>query len=73
LDAEGRPSEIKIESFGLDSGTRIVYSDYTEQAGGAYPRSVQVVLPDGASGFTAHFDIVEVGPSEKKHAKAARR
>jgi hypothetical protein len=73
LDSAGHPDEIKIESSGLDSGTRIVYSDYTETAGGAYPRFVQVVLPDGRTGVTAQFDDLEVGQLEIKHVKAAHK
>lgn len=73
LDSANRPSEVDLQSPGLNSGLRILYSDYTQEKGGCYPRTVQIILPDRAGGVEARFDRVEVGLPENKYAKVASR
>jgi hypothetical protein len=73
LDSAHRPSEIKLESAGLPSGLRIMYSDYTEQGGTWYPQTIQVILPDGVRGIEARFDTVRIDrdylTSARSHSK----
>jgi len=66
LDPARRPAEIKVESAGLNYGMRILYSDYTDQQGGAYPKTLQVIFPGAATHVEARFNKVEVGRSEDK-------
>jgi hypothetical protein len=73
LDSANRPCEIELQSSGLNSGLRILYADYTQENGGFYPRTVQIILPDRAGGIEARFDRVEVGLAENKYAKVASR
>jgi hypothetical protein len=67
LDPESRPREIRLESAGLSSGQKIVYSNYVQKAAFFYPMSLQVILP-GASGtgFELRFADVELNPADVK-------
>jgi hypothetical protein len=61
LDSANRPSEIIIEPAGQSPSRRIVYSDYADLSGSLYPKTMQIVLPDGARGIEARFDSVQIG------------
>jgi hypothetical protein len=60
LDPEFRPSEITLESTGLDSGLRILYTDYTKLGSSYYPRHAEVILPDASR----HGVVVQFGQFE---------
>lgn len=60
LDPDFRPSEITLESTGLDSGLRILYTDYTKLGSSYYPRHAQVILPDASR----HGVVVQFGQFE---------
>jgi hypothetical protein len=69
LDSANHPSEIRLESSGLSSGLRVLYSDYIEQGGVVYPKTLQVILPDGAHGIEARFETVQIGAPEKSSSR----
>jgi hypothetical protein len=72
LDSANRPSEILIEPAGESPSRRILYSDYAELAGSLYPKTMQIVLPDGASGIEARFDTVQIGAMPESRPKNRR-
>jgi hypothetical protein len=67
LDQDSRPKEILLESAGLSSGRKVVYSGYIQKENFFYPKSLQVILP-GASGtgFELRFQDVELNPANIK-------
>jgi hypothetical protein len=72
LDSANRPSEIILEPAGQSPSRRILYSDYTELAGTLYPKTMQIVLPDGARGIEARFDTLQIGAMPEGHPKKRR-
>jgi hypothetical protein len=72
LDAAYMPSEIRAEPPVAGSGLRMLYSDYVQQGSLYYPKTTQIVLPDGAQGIEARFDTVEIVSSQNsdKHVSA---
>jgi len=68
LSADFRPTEIALESTGLDSGLKILYSDYVQKGSAYYPRKTQVVLPDAAHqrGFEVEFGDFDLNPPDIK-------
>lgn len=67
LDSASRPVEIKLESTGLNSGLRIIFSDYVVQGGGVYPKETQIVLPTTPPrGLQARYENVQLSPSGVK-------
>ena len=70
LDPEFRPREIALESTGLDSGLRIMYSEYAAEKNTAYPKHMQVILPDAARhGVEVQFSQIDLGPAEMAPGK----
>jgi len=64
LDQDFRPKEIVLESAGLDSGRKILYSGYLQKETSFYPKSIQLILPGAAgNGFELKFLNVELNPS----------
>ena len=70
LDSAHRPCEIELESSGLSSGLRILYSDYTQERGVFYPKAMQIILPDRAGGVEMRFNTVQAGLSENRAVRA---
>jgi hypothetical protein len=68
LNAASRPSEIKEES-----GRRMLYSDYVQLGSGYYPKTTQIILPDGAQGVEARFDTVQIGSLPKSYQKMSSK
>jgi hypothetical protein len=64
LDAACRPSEIRVESPGPGAGLRMLYSDYVQQGSAYYPKTTQIILPNGTQGVEARFDTVQIGSSQ---------
>lgn len=63
LDPDLRPAELALESTGLNTGLRVMYSDYSKQEGAYYPRRMQVILPDAARhGVEVQFTTLELNP-----------
>ena len=73
LDSAHRPCEIELESSGLSSGLRMLYSDYMQERGVFYPKAMQIILPDRAGGVEMRFNTVQPGLSESRAAKAPSR
>ena len=69
LDPDFRPKEILLESAGLDTGRKIVYSAYFQKADAYYPKTIQLILPGaGSNGFELKFADVELSPSNVNDA-----
>jgi hypothetical protein len=69
LDPDFRPKEILLESAGLATGRKIVYSGYVQKDGASYPMSLQVILPGAAgTGFELKFLDIEFHPSDVNDA-----
>jgi hypothetical protein len=65
LDADMRPREILLELGGLDQGTKLLYSDYTQLRTAFYPKTMQVQRPGAATnGIEVRFDTVELNPPD---------
>ena len=63
LDADRRPREIVLVSGGLESGLKVLYSDYAQAGPAFYPKGMQVLRPDSTSnGIEVKFDTVELNP-----------
>jgi hypothetical protein len=62
LDSAHRPSEIRVETSGPGTGLTVLYSDYTEQGGISYPKTTQILLPNGITGVEARFDTFQLAP-----------
>ena len=73
LDAAYRPSEIKAESPVPGSGLRMLYSDYVLQGSVYYPKTTQIVLPDGAQGIEARFDTVQIVSSQNSYKRVSSK
>jgi hypothetical protein len=67
LDAAYRPNEIKVESPILGSGLKMLYSDYVREATVYYPKTTQIILPNGAQGVEARFDTVQIDFSQHSY------
>jgi hypothetical protein len=73
LDAAYRPSEIKAESPVPGSGLRMLYSDYALQGSVYYPKTTQIILPDGAQGIEARFDTVRLVSSQNSYKQVSSK
>jgi hypothetical protein len=73
LDAAYRPSEIQAESPVPGSGLRMLYSDYVLQGSAYYPKTTQIVLPDGVQGIEARFDTVQTVSSQNSYKKVSSK
>jgi hypothetical protein len=73
LDAAYRPSEVKAESPGPGSGLRMLYSDYVLQGSVYYPKTTQIILPDGAQGIEARFDTVQIVSSQNSYKRVSSK
>ena len=69
LDAAFRPCEIKVESPVAGAGIRMLYSDYVQQGSAFYPKTTQIILPDGPHGIEARFNTVQIGPLQNSDKK----
>jgi hypothetical protein len=70
LDPDLRPAEIALESTGLNTGLRIMYSDYSKHESAYYPRHLQVILPDAARhGVEVQFTTIELNPQAAPGSK----
>jgi hypothetical protein len=70
LDPDLRPAELALESTGLNTGLRIMYSDYSKQESAYYPRHLQVILPDTARhGVEVQFKTIELNPQAPPGSK----
>lgn len=69
LDAANRPTKITMDTADPVSAHTIFYSDYVDLGGSAYPRTTQIMLPDGASGIEARFDTVRIAAMPENHPK----
>ena len=60
LDSESRPIEIRMESGGLDTSTRVLYSEYVKFGPIALPRNTSIVLPGDRYGIEIRYDQIEL-------------
>src|ERR1017187_2145946 len=68
IGTDMRPREILFES-GLNKGLKIIYSDYVESAGTAYPLSLEIQYLDSEHhGVAAKFRSVVLNPADVKDA-----
>jgi hypothetical protein len=73
LDAANRPSEVKTESPVPGSSLRMLYSDYVLQGSFYYPKTTQIILPDGAQGIEARFDTVQIVASQNSYKQVSSK
>jgi hypothetical protein len=73
LDAAYRPSEIQAESPVPGSGLRMLYSDYVLQGSAYYPKTTQIILPDGVQGIEARFDTVQIVSSQNTYKQVSSK
>ncbi len=66
VDASSLPSEVALESAGLNGGTRVLYSRYADLGGFMYPRETEVVLSGGNDGVALRFDRIVCLPRASK-------
>jgi hypothetical protein len=67
IGADHRPREIVYEAGLLDKGLRILYSEYAERNGAAYPLSMEIQLPDAERhGLKLQLGAVELNPTDVK-------
>jgi hypothetical protein len=69
LDSAYRPNKITMETSDALSAHTILYSDYVQIGDGFYPKTAQVMLPDGVSGIEARFDTVQIAAMPAGHPK----
>jgi hypothetical protein len=69
LDLAYHPSKITIETADAPSVHTIFYSDYVEIGGASYPKTTQLMLPDGVNGIEARFDTVQIAAMPASHPK----
>jgi hypothetical protein len=69
LDFAYRPSKIIMEMADALSAHTIFYSDYVEIGGSFYPKTTQIMLPDGVNGIDARFDTVQIAAMPASHPK----
>jgi hypothetical protein len=74
LDSGYRPKEIRIESAGLHSGFRILFSAYESQRRTSYPKMTQVLLPGAPRrGVFVSFEKLELNPAADAGSVATRK
>jgi hypothetical protein len=60
LDSAHRPTEIRV------AGLKVLYSDYAQQGDISYPKTTQIIQPDGVTGVEARLDTLQIAPSESR-------
>jgi hypothetical protein len=73
LDAAYRPSEIQAASPAPGSGLRMLYSDYVLRGSAYYPKTTQIILPDGVQGIEARFDTVQIVSSQNSYKQVSSK
>jgi len=69
VGADMRPREILLQSGGLDKGLKVLYSEYVERGGAAYPLNMEIQYRDGEPhGVAAKLRSVELNPANVKDA-----
>jgi hypothetical protein len=67
LDSDYRPKQIQFESTGLNSGFRVLYSDYASQGKTFYPKTTQVIEPGTIHrGIVMTLEKIELNPPTVK-------
>ncbi len=63
LNAESRPREIGFESVGLNSGIKVLLSDYAQQGTAFLPKTMEVELPgSGMRGIIVRYETMTLNP-----------
>ncbi|HYK60651.1 MAG TPA: serine/threonine-protein kinase [Bryobacteraceae bacterium] len=74
LDSGYRPKEIRIESAGLHSGFRILFSAYESRGRTSYPKMTQVLLPGAPRrGVFVSFEKLELNPRADPETFATKK
>jgi hypothetical protein len=60
LDSAHRPAEIGV------AGLKVLYSDYVQQGAISYPKTTQIIQPDGITGLELRIDTLQAAPSESQ-------
>lgn len=72
VDSSHRPTEVLLESAGLNGGTQVLYSRYADLGGLVYPQETEVVGAGGTEGVAIRFDRIDRTSRGKGLRKRAR-